>query len=185
MNSTNQLLAQKKSIDELKELPTPKNSLLSATKKKIVEEKLKQRVAYIKEFNDIVKEISSKKGPAAVTQKKLAKEKFKQILANIKELNNIFIKLFKSKKDFDAAMKESDAAMKESNAAMKKSDAAMKKDLNAKSEYSFMQKLIVYIVIATVALLVAGIFALIIQQAKSKKDLFTDESVLRKWTNEN
>ena len=51
-----------------------------------------------------------------------------------------------------------------------------------------MQKLIVYIVlIATAALLLiaAGVFAFKTQQAKLQKDLCTDQSVLRKWTNEN
>ena len=59
--------------------------------------------------------------------------------------------------------------------------------LNTEHAHSSMQKLIVYIIVITVAALfiAAGVFVFKTQQGKPQKDLFTDQSVLRKWTNEN
>ena len=60
--------------------------------------------------------------------------------------------------------------------------------LNTEHTHSSMQKLIVYIIVITVVallLIAAGVFVFKTQQGKPQKDLFTDQSVLRKWTNEN
>ena len=60
--------------------------------------------------------------------------------------------------------------------------------LNTKRADSSMQKSIVYIVaiaVAALLLITAGVFVFKTHQAKPQKDLCTDQSVLRKWSNEN
>ena len=179
----------KEAIDALQEISTIKKGPVSAVNKLI--EKLNKTAAGIKELINI----------SDFANKTLVEKKLQEAAAGVKEAIDALQEISTIKKGPVSAVNKLIEKLQEAAAGVKKLIDAVKekfkKGLNSVPEYSYLntervhssvQKLIVYIVaITVVALLIiaAGVFAFKTQQAKSQKDVFTDQSVLRKWTNEN
>ena len=131
---------------------------------------------------------------APVSIKTILKNKIKKAVSSIRKLLNRLKKIkfkdsdFATKTPEEKVKKVATRVEKAINRFQKKKNSTPHSRLNTERANSSMQKSIVYIVLiaATVLLLIAaGVFAFKTQQGKLQKDLCTDQSVLRKWTNEN
>ena len=151
----------------------------SATNKKLIEKKLNKAAAGVKKAIDALKEISTfKNGPFSAINKLI--EKLKEAAAGIKEL----IDASEDNKSNTPERTNTNAPDPITKGPV---PTILKGRLNTERADSLMQKSIVYFVaIAMAALLfiAAGVFAFKTQQDKPQKDLCTDQSVLRKWSNE-